>query len=231
MARVRRPRKKRSARRIPPGGARSSKITRMLRPKRGAMEAPPTHLADAFFIEPFSFSKKQRQEFGTRDITDDVVAKLEEALAEPKSCYESVQAPRPLFQREALQALHKAFVKCAERLEKTDRLTLAVLNAEALPKTGVNVLEAWELIIKYGEAAQKTAKGTRVKRGPDARRDTHLAVIVGQTLENAGISLDGKLKGKFVSSTVIVFEAMDIHKKEARNAVRRALEIKGKADW
>jgi hypothetical protein len=193
--------------------------------------APPTHLAETFFIEPLSFSKKQRQEFGRRGVTDDVVAKLEEVLAEPKSYYESVQEPRPLLQRKALQALHKAFKTCAARLEKTDRSTLAVLNAEALPKTSVNVLEVWDLIIKYGEAAQKTAKGTRVKRGPDARRDTHVAVIVGQTLENAGISLDKGLKGKFLSSTRIVFEAMHIHKQEARNAVRRALEIKRKADW
>jgi hypothetical protein len=203
----------------------------MLRARRGAVEAPPTHLAEAFFIEPLSFSKKQRREFGKHDVTDDIVAKLEEVLTEPKSYYESAKEPRPLLQREALQALHKAFRKCAARLEKTDRLTLAVLNAEALPKTGVNVLEAWELIIKYGEAAQKTANGTRVKRGQDARRDTHVAVIVGQTLENAGVSLDDRLKGKFVSSTGIVFEAMDIHKKEARNAVRRALKIKRKADW
>ena len=194
-----------------------------------AEKSVPMHLAEAFFIPSFSFSKTHRRQFNARGITEDVMAELEEVLAEPKSYYESGQAVLLRDQREALTALHETFGECAARLEKTDKLILKVLNGEAFPKTAVSVLELWKLIIKYAEAAQKTANATVGKSWPDAQRDTHLAVLVGETLVRSGISLDDKRKGIFVISMGIVFEAMDIHSSDARNPVLRALKVIAKS--
>ena len=79
------------------------------------------------------------------------------------------------------------------------------------------------LISEYRVAAQKGAD-RKVSPGPDASKDTSIAIGVGATLKECGIVPDAKPKGIFVISTAIVFEVMDIHKSEARNAVRRALK-------
>lgn len=184
---------------------------------------PMGSISPTFFVPVFSFSKKHRRELEAHDAPACVMSALEEKVAYWKGLYTAGLAPRPGTEREALRELQATFEACASTLEKTDQSTLSALNAVALPKTRVSIQELHALISEYRVAAQKGAD-RKVSPGPDASKDTSIAIGVGATLKECGIVPDAKPKGIFVISTAIVFEVMDIHKSEARNAVRRALK-------
>jgi hypothetical protein len=184
-------------------------------------------VTEVFFIEGFSFSPTQREALNRLGLAGDVIAELEGEVAELKGYYAG-QPLSPRQMRKHFETLHIALREFLDKLDQTDNLTLSVLNAAVLPKTGVSVQKLRMLLAEYGDAAQKAADHIPV-HGPEASKDDHVARAVGEVLKNSGISLDPSEKGIFVIATGIVFEAMDIHRDQPRNNVRRALESWEKA--
>ena len=83
---------------------------------------------------------------------------------------------------------------------------------------------------KYGAAAEKMVARIDVK-GSSASKENHIAVAVADLLTKFGIPLDYKKNGQLVIATAVVFEAMDIRKKDVRNNVRRALQLIESINW
>jgi hypothetical protein len=183
------------------------------------------HKPHAFFIPDFRFSDRIHGAFKKHGVAKNVVAGLEEVVADQKGLDESGLIPNRRQQHARLVALHDVFAGCEEELAATDNDTLNVLNAAVLPRSGISLRDLCEAIAEYRSAARKAADHTFLATAHDATKDTAIAIAVGKTLKGFGIDLDATAKGKFVFSTSIVFEALDIYKSEPRNDVRRALKV------
>lgn len=183
-------------------------------------------MAVAFFVEKFAFSNGQRKELSARGLAAEVVAELEQVIAEMKGLYGG-HVPTLLQYRDALAALQGAFQQCSSALESADDWTLDLLSAEVFPKNGIDIRDLCAALRKYASAAEKMASRIDVK-GSSASKENHITTVVADLLTKFGIPLDNKKNGQFVIATALVFEAMGITKKDVRNNVRRALRLIGK---
>jgi hypothetical protein len=178
-------------------------------------------LHTAFFVSDFRFSDEQRGEFKLRGFTDSVVAALEAEVSHLKGFYDT-GPPNPREQKKRLQALHRAFTECSNKLAAIDDLTASVLAAHA----GLTFWDLRKTIDVYRDAARKAVDGVDVPEfGPEATKATHIAIVVGKTLRQFEIDLNDEKKGPFVTATEIIFEALGIAKADSRNDVRRARQV------
>jgi hypothetical protein len=186
-------------------------------------------ISKPFFI-PFSFSKRHRRQLEALGVGASALPGLESSLAELKTAFKHGWVPNRVQERHDLSAMAEGLEALVNIWERTtDTSALDWLNADAGPKAGVNIRELIVQLSVYRDSARKGAN--RKVSGRDmTRKQTLIAEAVGRTLEKIGIALDAKLKGPFVLATAIVFKAMDIHKSEPRNDVRRVLKALEKAE-
>jgi hypothetical protein len=176
----------------------------------------------SFFID-FRFSDKCRGELARRGLEDETIAKIEDEVSYLKGFHDS-SPPSRREQCERLELLREAFAQCSKALASTDGYTLSVLQAEGFAGCRVGLRDLMEALVSYRDAAEKMADHTKPGRGPEVRWDS-VVVAIGRILRESGLRVDAKSKGLFVISTAIIFEELGVHRTDARNEVRRALEV------
>lgn len=174
----------------------------------------------------FTFRDEQVEELRRLRLDDPAIAGVQSAINYVNGYY-ATNPPSRKERRDLPAHVHKQLAAAADALALLDPEIVDSIEAQAYPQSKkVGLAELKMVLNAYAEAAGRMAEfaASTPQTGPDAGRDTHLAVMIGEVLRCSGLKLSDSIPGVFVQVTGIVFAALGINKSHPRNDVRRALK-------